>query len=73
MLEQFRVAAIRKMRVEESLVRSAVLAWQTEDDWAKGPTLRRWSDKFLDEIRDADLRGLGWSGNPGGAKVARRA
>lgn len=64
MLEQFRVATIRKMRVEESLVRSAVLAWQTEDDWAKGPTLGGWSDKFLDEIRDADLRGLGGAGIP---------
>jgi NADH:ubiquinone oxidoreductase subunit F (NADH-binding)/NADH:ubiquinone oxidoreductase subunit E len=64
MLGQFRDAAIRKMRVEESLVRSAVLAWQTEDDWAKGPTLGGWSDKFLDEIRAADLRGLGGAGIP---------
>jgi len=64
MLEQFRVATIRKMRVEDPLVRAAVLAWQTEDDWAKGPTLGGWSDTFLNEIRDADLRGLGGAGIP---------
>jgi len=67
MMEKFRIAAIRQMRVEfemEPPIRAAVLAWQTENDWAKGPTLGGWSDLLLDEIRDADLRGLGGAGIP---------
>jgi NADH:ubiquinone oxidoreductase subunit F (NADH-binding) len=67
MLEKFRVAATRQMRVDvelEPAVEAAVRAWQTEKDWAKGPTLGGWSDLLLDEIRDADLRGLGGAGIP---------
>ncbi|HJT81781.1 MAG TPA: NAD(P)H-dependent oxidoreductase subunit E [Chthoniobacterales bacterium] len=71
MLEKFRVAAIRQGRVDfelESQVQEAVLAWQTEGDWAKGPSLGGWSDMLLDEIRDADLRGLGGAGIPAAQK-----
>ena len=67
MLETFRIAAIRQMRVDfepEPLVHDAVRAWQTEDDWAKGTSLGGWSDMLLDEIKDADLRGLGGAGIP---------
>jgi NADH:ubiquinone oxidoreductase subunit F (NADH-binding)/NADH:ubiquinone oxidoreductase subunit E len=67
MLERFRIAAIRQMRVDfemEEVIRGAVRSWQTEDGWAKGPTLGGWSDILLDEIRDADLRGLGGAGIP---------
>jgi formate dehydrogenase beta subunit len=67
MLERFRIAAIRQMRVDfelEDIIRDAVRTWQTEEDWAKGPTLAGWSDILLDEIRDADLRGLGGAGIP---------
>ena len=67
MLERFRIAAIRQMRVDfemEEVVSDAVRSWQTEEDWAKGPTLGGWSDILLDEIRDADLRGLGGAGIP---------
>ncbi len=67
MLERFRIAAVRQMRVDfevEEVIHDAVRAWQTEDDWAKGPTLGGWSDILLDEIRDADLRGLGGAGIP---------
>jgi NADH:ubiquinone oxidoreductase subunit F (NADH-binding) len=67
MLERFRIAAIRQMRVDfemEEVVRDAVRTWQTEEEWAKGPTLGGWSDILLDEIRDADLRGLGGAGIP---------
>jgi NADH:ubiquinone oxidoreductase subunit F (NADH-binding)/NADH:ubiquinone oxidoreductase subunit E len=66
-LEKFRVAALRQMRIDFELeppVREAVVAWQTEDDWAKGPSLGGWSDPLLDEIKDADLRGLGGAGIP---------
>src|SRR5262249_42864732 len=47
MLEKFRIAAIRQMRVDfemETPIRAAVLAWQTENDWAKGSNLGGWSD-----------------------------
>jgi formate dehydrogenase beta subunit len=67
MLEKFRVAALRQMRVNfelEPQVHEAVRAWQTEGDWAKGPSLGGWSDMLLDEIKDADLRGLGGAGIP---------
>jgi NADH:ubiquinone oxidoreductase subunit F (NADH-binding)/NADH:ubiquinone oxidoreductase subunit E len=67
MLENFRIAAIRQMRVEfemEPAVREAVRCWQTEKDWAKGPALGGWSEVLLDELRDADLRGLGGAGIP---------
>ena len=67
MLEKFRIAAIRQMQVDfemEPAIRDAVRCWQTEDEWAKGPALGGWSDILLDEIRDADLRGLGGAGIP---------
>ncbi|MDP9339858.1 MAG: NAD(P)H-dependent oxidoreductase subunit E [Acidobacteriota bacterium] len=67
MLEKFRMAAIRQMRVDfemEPAIHDAARCWQTEDEWAKGPELGGWSDILLDEIRDADLRGLGGAGIP---------
>jgi NADH:ubiquinone oxidoreductase subunit F (NADH-binding)/NADH:ubiquinone oxidoreductase subunit E len=67
MLENFRIAAARQMRVEfevEPAVREAVRCWQTEIDWARGPELGGWSDVLLEELRDADLRGLGGAGIP---------
>ncbi len=67
MLEKFRMAAIRQLRVDfemEPAIRDAVRVWQTEDDWAKGPELGGWSDLLLEEIRQADLRGLGGAGIP---------
>ena len=44
MLEKFRLAAIRQMRIDfemEPAIRDAVRCWQTEDEWAKGPELGR--------------------------------
>lgn len=67
MVEKFRLAAVRQMRVDfemEPGFRQAVRAWQTEKDWAKGSELGGWSEVFLNEIRDADLRGLGGAGIP---------
>ena len=67
MLEKFRLAAIHQMRVDfemEPAIGDAVRCWQTEDEWAKGPELGGWADVLLDEIRDADLRGLGGAGIP---------
>jgi len=67
MLEKFRLAAIHQMRVDfemEPAIGDAVRCWQTEDEWAKGPELGGWADILLDEIRDADLRGLGGAGIP---------
>jgi NADH:ubiquinone oxidoreductase subunit F (NADH-binding)/NADH:ubiquinone oxidoreductase subunit E len=67
MLEKFRLAAIRQMRIDfemEPAIGDAVRSWQTEDEWAKGPELGGWADVLLDKIRDADLRGLGGAGIP---------
>ena len=71
MLERFRIAAIRQLRVEfeiEPAVREAARYWQSEVDWAKGPSLGGWSDVLLNELADADLRGLGGAGIPAGQK-----
>ena len=65
--ETFRVAAVRQLRIDfelEAEVHDAVRCWQTEDDWAKGPEFGGWSDALLNELRDADLRGLGGAGIP---------
>jgi formate dehydrogenase beta subunit len=67
MLEKFRLAALQQMRVDfemEPAVGDAVRCWQTEDEWAKGPELGGWADILFNEIRDADLRGLGGAGIP---------
>ncbi|MBA3960413.1 MAG: NAD(P)H-dependent oxidoreductase subunit E [Chthoniobacterales bacterium] len=67
MLEEFRVAALRQLGVDFEvvpIVREAVRCWQTEEDWAKGPEFGGWSDVYLDEIKEADLRGLGGAGIP---------
>jgi NADH:ubiquinone oxidoreductase subunit F (NADH-binding) len=67
MLEKFRLAAIGQMRVDfemEPAVREAARCWQMETEWAKGREFGGWSDVLLDEIRDADLRGLGGAGIP---------
>jgi formate dehydrogenase beta subunit len=66
-LEQFRLGAIRQRQVTFSMepeVIDAVLAWQTESDWAEGHTLGGWADQFLDELKEADLRGMGGAGVP---------
>ncbi|HEY2713492.1 MAG TPA: NAD(P)H-dependent oxidoreductase subunit E [Chthoniobacterales bacterium] len=71
MLEEFRMAALRGMQVDFELkpqVRDAVRCWQTETDWAKGRELGGWSDVFFDELREADLRGLGGAGIPAAQK-----
>ena len=71
MLERFRIAAIRQLRVEfeiEPAIREAVRCWQSEVDWAKGPRLGGWSDILLNELGDADLRGLGGAGIPAAQK-----
>ncbi|MEA3208017.1 MAG: formate dehydrogenase beta subunit [Chthoniobacter sp.] len=66
-LEQFRVASIRQLYVDfplEEAVAEAVRCWQQEEDWAKGPELGGWSDALLNELKSADLRGLGGAGIP---------
>src|SRR5205823_3731468 len=67
MLEKFRIAAIRQLRIDfeiEPGVRESVRCWQTENGWAKGPEFGGWSQALLNELRDADLRGLGGAGIP---------
>jgi formate dehydrogenase beta subunit len=66
-LEEFRAGAVRQLRGDSqpsSDVVEAVRAWQSEDQWAKGPTMGGWADAFFNEFNDADLRGLGGAGIP---------
>jgi NADH:ubiquinone oxidoreductase subunit F (NADH-binding) len=68
-LEQFRHGAVAQLRTELELapeVETAVRAWQTEDDWAKGNELGGWSEALLSELGSdrSDLRGLGGAGIP---------
>lgn len=66
-VEQFTLAAIRQGRVDYTLVpevKQAVLDWQTEAEWAKGPEMGGWSETLLAELKAADLRGLGGAGIP---------
>jgi len=69
-LEQFRAGAIGQPGADEPFpeVADAVLAWQTETAWAKGPQLGGWADAVLKEFDDADLRGLGGAGIPASQK-----
>jgi len=66
-VEQFRVAATRHLEVpfspNEEII-AAVDTWLTETDWAVGPTLGGWSENILEEIKAADLRGMGGAGIP---------
>jgi NADH:ubiquinone oxidoreductase subunit F (NADH-binding)/NADH:ubiquinone oxidoreductase subunit E len=70
-LQQFRLGAIRQITADAEMdpdVRDAVLCWQTESDWAKGPALGGWADAFLNELTAADLRGMGGAGIPAAQK-----
>ena len=70
-LEQFRSGAVHRLRKDIKLpeeVVAAVRAWQTESDWAKGPTLGGWAGAFFKELNEADLRGLGGAGIPASQK-----
>ena len=66
-VEQFRQGAIRQLcgdALPVPEIAAAVRCWQTETDWAKGPTLGGWAESLLNELKDADLRGMGGAGIP---------
>jgi NADH:ubiquinone oxidoreductase subunit F (NADH-binding)/NADH:ubiquinone oxidoreductase subunit E len=65
-IAQFRLAAIQQLRDAEAdhELRETVRAWQTESNWAKGPTLGGWAEGPLAELNAADLRGMGGAGIP---------
>ncbi|MDQ6655675.1 MAG: NAD(P)H-dependent oxidoreductase subunit E [Verrucomicrobiota bacterium] len=65
-LAQFRRGAV-ETRIDPSMapdVAHAVRSWNTESDWAKGPELAGWSEGLLNELKEADLRGMGGAGIP---------
>ena len=69
-LAQFRQGAI-ETRVERTMapdVADAVRCWNTDDAWAKGLELAGWSDGLLNELKEADLRGMGGAGIPSAQK-----
>ncbi len=70
-IEDFRQGAICQMRGGEPIapeVAEAVRCWQTETEWAKGTALGGWADALLNELKDADLRGMGGAGIPAETK-----
>lgn len=65
-LRQFRKGAI-ETKLESTMtpeVVEAVRSWNTESDWAKGPEFAGWSEALLNELKEADLRGMGGAGIP---------
>jgi NADH:ubiquinone oxidoreductase subunit F (NADH-binding)/NADH:ubiquinone oxidoreductase subunit E len=66
-VEQFRRAALSRLdrsACPDAEIGEAVTLWGTDSDWAKGPTLGGWSETVLQELKDADLRGMGGAGIP---------
>jgi NADH:ubiquinone oxidoreductase subunit F (NADH-binding)/NADH:ubiquinone oxidoreductase subunit E len=66
-IEQFRRAAMARLDTAacpDKEIGEAVTAWGTDKDWAQGPTLGGWSETVLQELKDADLRGMGGAGIP---------
>jgi NADH:ubiquinone oxidoreductase subunit F (NADH-binding) len=66
-IERFRRSALSRLSADastDSEMGEAVTAWATDQDWAQGPTLGGWSEAILQEIKDADLRGMGGAGIP---------
>ncbi len=71
-MEAFRQGAVGEARagiLAELEVAAAVLAWQTDKDWAKGKELGGWSELVLEEFEAADLRGMGGAGIPVATKL----
>jgi formate dehydrogenase beta subunit len=69
-LELFRYGAIHT-KIESGMgadVADAVRVWQTATDWAESPEIGSWSDALLDELKAADLRGMGGAGIPAAQK-----
>jgi NADH:ubiquinone oxidoreductase subunit F (NADH-binding)/NADH:ubiquinone oxidoreductase subunit E len=71
-LEEFRQRAVGEtsnFAVSNPEVDPAVLAWQTDKDWAKSPEMGGWSEAALAQFEAADLRGMGGAGIPVATKV----
>jgi len=65
--EQFRRAAMSRLPAAacpDEEIGEAVTAFLTDRDWAQGPTLGGWSETILQELKEADLRGMGGAGIP---------
>ena len=70
-LDYFKLAAILQTRVDfpmDKQMTDAVRCWQTEGDWAAGPERGGWADALLQQLTDADLRGMGGAGIPAAQK-----
>jgi NADH:ubiquinone oxidoreductase subunit F (NADH-binding)/NADH:ubiquinone oxidoreductase subunit E len=62
-IEQFRSAALSGLSPDAE-IGDTVTAWNTDRDWAQGPTLGGWSETILHELKEGDLRGMGGAGIP---------
>jgi formate dehydrogenase beta subunit len=66
-IEQFRQSVLHRhnaAQCDDAGIGDAVMAWASDKDWAQGPTLGGWSETVLQELKDADLRGMGGAGIP---------
>jgi len=66
-IEQFRRAALGRLSADacpDAEIGHAVTSWGSDRDWAQGPTLGGWSETVLQELKEADLRGMGGAGIP---------
>ena len=66
-VEQFRRAALYRQSEEaraDREISEAATCWACDRDWAQGPLLGGWSETVLQELKEADLRGMGGAGIP---------
>ena len=66
-IDQFRRSALGRVSTDacsDAEIGEAVTAWGSDRDWAQGPTLGGWSETILQQIKEADLRGMGGAGIP---------
>ena len=66
-IEQFRQSVLLRHNAAQCAdeeIGTAVMNWAGDKDWAQGPTLGGWSETILQELKDADLRGMGGAGIP---------
>jgi NADH:ubiquinone oxidoreductase subunit F (NADH-binding) len=65
-IEQFRRSALYRQSEESSdpEINEAASFWACDKGWAQGPSLGGWSETILQELKEADLRGMGGAGIP---------
>lgn len=71
-VEEFRQGAVGEIREnfsKDPVVLASVQCWRTGSDWAAGVDLGGWSESLFDELKAADLCGMGGAGIPSAQKL----